>query len=61
MFSNRSCVDIDAWGGFEAIMPSWATYIGQQTFLTIIDIGNSDFTLGNIVVIVDIVGQVAHI
>lgn len=37
------------------------TYISQQTFFTVIDIGNSDFTLRNVVVVVDIVGQEAHV
>uniref|UniRef100_A0A2M4DMR2 Uncharacterized protein n=1 Tax=Anopheles darlingi TaxID=43151 RepID=A0A2M4DMR2_ANODA len=35
-------------------------FIGQQTFLTVIDVGNGDFTLGNAVVIVDVVRQEAH-
>lgn len=36
------------------------TYIGQQTFLAVIDVGNGDFTLRNAVVIVDVVRQEAH-
>lgn len=37
------------------------TYIGQLTFLTIIDVRDGDFTLWHVSVVIDIVWQEAHV
>lgn len=37
------------------------TYICQLEFLTVIHVGYSDFTLRHVIVIVNVIGQVAHI
>lgn len=38
----------------------WTTYIGQHTFLAVIDVGNGDFTLRHVNVVVDIVWKETH-
>ena len=33
------------------------TYVSELTFLAVIDVGNSDLTLRNVVVVIDVIGQ----
>jgi hypothetical protein len=37
------------------------SYVGELTLLAVIDVGNGNFTLGNVVVVVNVVTQMAHI
>lgn len=52
-----SCIEVMQLGNSSGTTRANTTYVGQRAFFTVIHAGDGNLTLGDVIVIVDVVGQ----